>query len=167
MVDMSAVAGLMTSLRSVVEITKAMKDVRDANLIQTKVFELTREIMSAQGCAIAAQAVQSDLLNSIRELEEKIAQLETWNTEKQRYKLTEIGHGMITYTLKDGMENGEPQHHLCASCYNQGQKSVMQTEIRFPGRCEVMVCHFCGSELYISGGRDPAHNSMKRAPRHR
>jgi hypothetical protein len=30
MVDMSAVAGLMTSLRSIVEITKAMNDVQDA-----------------------------------------------------------------------------------------------------------------------------------------
>jgi hypothetical protein len=59
MVDISAVAGLMTSLRSVVEITKAMKDVNDANVIQTKVFELTREIMAAQSCALEAQTAQS------------------------------------------------------------------------------------------------------------
>jgi hypothetical protein len=55
MVDISAIAGLMSSMNAVVNITKAMKDVNDANVLQTKVFELTREIMSAQSCAIQAQ----------------------------------------------------------------------------------------------------------------
>jgi hypothetical protein len=43
MVDMTAIMGLTTSLRAIVDITKAMKDVHDANLIQSKIFELTRE----------------------------------------------------------------------------------------------------------------------------
>jgi len=165
MVDMSAVAGLMTSLRSIVEITKAMKDVNDANVIQTKVFELTREIMAAQACALEAQTAQSDLLNRVRELEGEITKLEAWNTEKQRYKLTDLGRGMTAYTLKEGMESGEPPHHLCATCYNNGHKSVMQTETRNPGRCEVMVCHRCGSDLYIHGMRQPEHTAFRRQPR--
>jgi hypothetical protein len=108
MVDMAAVAGLMTSLRSIVEITKAMKDVSDANMIQTKVFELTREIMAAQACALEAQTAQSELLNRVRDLETEITKLEAWNAEKQRYKLTDLGRGMTTYTPKEGMEGGEP-----------------------------------------------------------
>jgi len=47
MVDLTAITGMATSIRAAIEITKAMKDVHDANLIQTKTFELTREIMAA------------------------------------------------------------------------------------------------------------------------
>jgi hypothetical protein len=165
MVDMAAVAGLMTSLRSIVEITKAMKDVSDANMIQTKVFELTREIMAAQACALEAQTAQSELLNRVRDLETEITKLEAWNAEKQRYKLTDLGRGMTTYTPKEGMEGGEPPHHLCAACYNEGHKSIMQPETRSPGRCDVLACHRCGSDLYISGMRQQEHHGIKRAPR--
>jgi hypothetical protein len=164
-VDMSAIAGFATSVRAAVEITKAMKDVNDANVIQTKTFEVTREILAAQSYAIEAAAAQSALLNRVRELEEEKSKLEAWSTEKARYKLTQVGHGMTTYTLKEGMENGEPAHHLCAACYNEGHKSVMQTETRSPGRCEVLVCHHCGSDLYLSGMRQPEHQGMKRQRR--
>jgi hypothetical protein len=154
---MSAVAGLMTSLRSVVEITMAMKDVNDANIIQTKVFELTREIMSAQACAMEAQTAQSELLRRVRDLEEEKAKLEAWNTEKQRYKLSDLSNGRLAFALKEGMENGEPPHHLCAACYNDNYKSILQQELRNPGMCRVLSCHRCGSDLYMSGTPDPEH----------
>jgi P2-related tail formation protein len=85
MVDLAAIAGLVTSVRSAVEITKAMKDVNDANIIQTKVFELTREILATQGYALEAQAAQSELLRRVRELEEEKTKLEAWTAEKGRY----------------------------------------------------------------------------------
>jgi hypothetical protein len=31
-----------------------------------------------------------------------------WDADKNRYESTQIGHGMTAYTLKKGMENGEP-----------------------------------------------------------
>jgi hypothetical protein len=149
MVDIAAITGLATSIRAAVEITKAMKDIHDANMIQTKTFELTREILAAQSYAMEAVATQSALLNRVRELEEEKAKLEAWNTEKTRYQLAEVGHGLTAYALKEGMENREPLHHLCATCYNEGHKSILQTETRDPGRCEVMSCHRCGSDLYV------------------
>ena len=69
MVDLTAITGMATSIRAAIEITKAMKDVRDANVMQTKVFELTREIMAAQNYAMEAMSAQSTLLTRIRELE--------------------------------------------------------------------------------------------------
>ena len=56
MVDMSAIAGLAQALTAAVNITKAMKDFHDANLIQTQVYQLTSEIMSAQQAALALPA---------------------------------------------------------------------------------------------------------------
>ncbi|HWN49835.1 MAG TPA: hypothetical protein VNO18_08425 [Xanthobacteraceae bacterium] len=107
MVDMTAITGMATSLRAAVEITKAMKDVRDANLIQTKTFELTREILAARSYAMEAMAAQSALLTRVGELEEKIVALETWNAEKSRYQLKSIQSGVMVYALKEGLDGGE------------------------------------------------------------
>jgi hypothetical protein len=137
-----------------------VKDIDYATRRNAAVIELQEKIL-------AAQEAQSSLVNHISELEKEVARLKAWDADKQRYKLAEVGPGMTTYTLKEGMENGEPAHHLCANCYHEHVKSIMQTETRFPGRCEVMVCHRCGSDLYISGARDPEHHKMQRQQQRR
>jgi hypothetical protein len=126
MVDLSALAGLVSSMNAAVNITKAMKDVHDANIIQTKVFELTREIMSAQACAMQAQLAEATLLNRVRELEAEKSKLETWNTEKQRYELREVSTGVFAYVMKPGMVQGQPSHMLYANCYDSGSRATLQ-----------------------------------------
>ena len=160
MVDMAAIAGFATSVRAAVEITKAMKDVRDANLMQTKAFELTREIMAAQSYAMEAMSAQSTLLARIRELEEKIAALETWNAEKGRYYLKSIQQGVMVYALKEGMENGEEPHYLCPTCYNNGKKAIprlIEGSGKFP--CISWLCGFrwLHDSRRLSGRRGSQH----------
>ena len=57
------------------------------------------------------------LMETISELKQKLAQLEAWNTEKNRYKKVELAQGAIAYALKEGMESGEPlratNQHRC------------------------------------------------------
>jgi hypothetical protein len=151
MVDMAAVTGLATSIRAAVEITKAMKDLHDANLLQTKTFELTREILAAQGYAMEAVAAQSALLDRVRQLEEEKTKLEAWGAEKQRYELKKIQTGVTVYALKAGMENGEEPHFICTNCYQHGHKSILQREQSDIGRVVMHVCHQCRSE-YIEHG---------------
>jgi hypothetical protein len=125
MVVDSAIDGLTKSLRAAAETTKAMKDVGDANLIQTKIYELTREIMSAQSCALAAQSEQFDLLQSKRDLEEEIVRLKAWNTEKYRYELKSVGPGSVAYIVKESMRGNEPIHWICANCFQNGKKRFL------------------------------------------
>jgi hypothetical protein len=123
--DISAIAGLTTSLRAAVEIMKAMDDISDSNLIPTKIFELTREIMSAQACALAVQSEQFDLLQSKRGLEEEIVRLKTWSTEKYRYELKNVGPGAVAYVVKANMQGSEPAHWICANCFQSGKKRFL------------------------------------------
>jgi hypothetical protein len=150
--DFSAIIGLTTSLRSIVEITKAMKDVHDANVIQTKIFELTREIVSAQACALAAQAAQSDLLQRERHLEAEIAKLKTWDAEKQRYRLEKLPPGTFVYTLKAEMAEGEPAHRICEKCYQQTKKSILHSFGDEDGT-EILRCHGCGTDFFVGQGQ--------------
>jgi hypothetical protein len=135
-------AGL-SLFKSMYDAAKDLKDMNDATIRNGAVIELQEKILSAQ-------REQAELIEIAGALKARVAELEAWDADKKRYKLADLGRGMSVYSLKDGMENGEPPHHLCAACYNEGHKSIMQTETRSPGRCQVLVCHRCGSDLYLS-----------------
>jgi hypothetical protein len=121
----SPVDGLTTSLNAVAEITKAMKDVGDASEIPTKIYELAKEIMTAQSCALAVQAEQFDLAQSKRNLEEEILRLKAWNTERYRYQLQSVGPGANAYVVKHTMRGSEPVHWICADCFQNGKKRFL------------------------------------------
>jgi hypothetical protein len=121
----SAFAGLITSLRSAVEITKAIMDIGNTSTLQTKILDLTKEIMSAQSCALATQSAQLELSQSKRGLEDEVAKLKAWNMEKYRYELQTVGSGAVAYVLKQSMRGTEPNHWICANCFQIGKKRFL------------------------------------------
>ena len=109
-------AGL-SALKTAFDIAKGLKDIDDATRRNAAVIELQKELLTAQ-------ATQSDLTERIRELEEKVRSFETWEAEKQRYKLEKFGAG-FAYVLKPEMQGTEPPHQICANCYARGKKSFL------------------------------------------
>src|SRR4051812_38889240 len=116
----------MSALKSAYDLAKGLIDVRDATVLQGKVFELQRQILSAQESALAANNAQATLLEEISQLKAAIAGFEAWDTEKKRYQLTDFGGGTFAYVLKPEAAAGEPAHRLCARCYGEGHKSILQ-----------------------------------------
>jgi Zn finger protein HypA/HybF involved in hydrogenase expression len=125
MVDTSAFADLVASLRSAVEITKAMMDIGDTSRVPAKLFELMREIMTAQSSALVSHSAHLELLESKRGLEEEVAKLKAWNMEKYRYELQSVGPGAIAYVPKQSMRGTEPIHWICADCFQSGKKRFL------------------------------------------
>jgi hypothetical protein len=123
--NISAIDGLTASLRAVAEIAKAMKEVGDASEIPTKIYELTKEIMSAQSCALAVQAEQFDSAQRKSDLDDEIVRLKAWNTERYRYQLQSVGPGANAYVVKDTMRGSEPVHWICADCFQSGKKRFL------------------------------------------
>jgi hypothetical protein len=143
-------------------IIKAMVGLRDAAQILEKTVELNQKILTVQTALADEQAEQTSLIQAIREREEETTHLKAWETEKQRYELKELRSGAFAYSLKEEAASGEPPHSICASCYERGQKSILQQETRFPGRASVAVCHGCGAEIYVMGGWETAHTHASR-----
>ena len=56
-------------------------------------INLQKEILSAQ-------SAQADLVEEISSLKAKIASFETWETEKKKYDLKDLGWGALAYILK-------------------------------------------------------------------
>ena len=135
--------------KTMLDIAKGLKDMNETAARNTAVIELQEHILNAK-------EAQSTLLDEVSSLKKQMADMEKWDAEKQRYELKEVVAGQFAYTLKHEAAADEPAHKLCANCYNQNQKSILQTEIRNPGRHEVLFCQRCGTDLFSphSGGRD-------------
>ena len=157
--DDSALAGLIASLRAAVEIVKAMRDADDASLTQTKVPELTREIMSALSSALATQSAHFDLLVSQRHLEEEMVRLKAWNTEKYRYELQSVGPGAVAYVLKESMRASEPIHWICANCFQIGKKRFLN-ESHSDLHHVYHKCQECGGKIRIRKTPTPPGQSI-------
>lgn len=166
MPDLAALSAAMTSLQTAAKLGKAMMDLRDASAIQSKVLDLMGQIYSAQENALAAQSEQFDLLSSVRKLEQHIADLENWNTEKERYELKRYENGVFTYAVKPTVQSDEPPHELCANCYSQRIKSILHQEHWQPMRCVVLCCHRCGSVAYVKGNPHLEHAKLRPRPSH-
>ncbi len=157
MVDLTAIGGAISALKTAHETVQGMIDARDTAVFQAKAIELQAQILSAQSSALAAHSDQFALLEKVRQLEEEKAALEAWNTEKERYVLKEIKTGVFTYVLKAEMGASEPTHQICANCYENRRKSILQRETRTPSRATVLVCNHCGSEIFTIGDRRAGH----------
>src|SRR5687767_4033848 len=126
MADMTLLQGAITGLKTASEIAQALVGMKVSAEVNAKAIELQSIVMAAQSSAIAAQSQQFTMLEEIRALKEQVARAKAWEEEQQRYHLKKLPSGALAYFLKGERANGEPPHSICTTCYNKGQKTVMQ-----------------------------------------
>ena len=163
MVDLGSIQAAIGGLQAAGNIAKSMIGNRDATALQAKTIELQKAILAAQDSALTAKTDQASLIDRIRDLEEEVARSKTWDAEKERYELIQVGdRSTLAYTLKEGVESSEHPHQLCTNCFTDGKKSILQEEVHSVGRAHVLVCHRCRSEIYTRGMRQPEHSGGRR-----
>jgi hypothetical protein len=145
---MTSITAAITGLKAATDLAQSFVNLKTSGEIQGKVVELQTVILAAQGSALAAQSEQFTLLDRIRNLETEIIQFENWEAEKQRYQLTDYGSGTFAYALKPSEAYGEPPHRICANCYNQGHKSLLQVLSIGSGQ-EHTQCSRCKTEVFL------------------
>jgi hypothetical protein len=157
MPDVAEIGAAIVSLKAAFELAKTLVGARDEAVIRQKVIELQGEILSAQASAVTAQSHQATLLQEVGDLKKEVADLRAWGAEKEKYKLVNLSErgfddgGAFAYGLKDQASSAEPEHYLCANCFNDDRKSILQEEVRFPGRVTILSCHRCGGEINKTG----------------
>jgi hypothetical protein len=139
MVAAEVAAGL-GALKSAFDMAKALKDIDNAASRNAAVIELQEKILTAQ-------AEQAALLSRVSELEAKVAGFEKWETEKERYRLTDFGGNSFAHALKPEAANGEPPHRICANCYEKRQKGILQFKFRNARGRESWKCMSCDKEF--------------------
>ena len=152
-IDMNQIVEAATALKTAMEglkILKGLRGVAGDKAAEDKVSELQRVILAAQQGALAAQASQLDMYQQIGELKEKIAQFETWNSDKARYELMDVNptRGSVwVRALKAEAIGSEPFHLLCAKCFQHRILSALQATQRFDMKQRVHFCPECKTEF--------------------
>jgi hypothetical protein len=141
----------VTSLRSALDVTKAMIGLRDAEAFRSKSIELQNLILEALEKGIEAREAYAAQLDRVRALEAEVANLKEWDTEKSHYELKIVGiAGSLAYMLNRHMRGTGPPHWLCPDCFAQRKKAFFQGQ-RTRGPYRVHVCAGCKSEILASG----------------
>ena len=148
--------GFLYSVGFLVIIVKTIAGLRDSAKLLENTVELNQKILSVQTALADAQAEQTTLIQTVHELEEEITRLKAWNTEKQRYKLVEVGAGAFAYVVKPEAQGSEPEHLLCPTCYEKGKKLILQALSMAEQRGvrgDVRTCPACKTSVAVARGR--------------
>ena len=133
--------------KSMLDTAKGLKDMNDTAVRNAAAIDLQEKILTVQ-------AEQVALVERIGQLEKEVTRFETWEAEKERYKLTELPPGVFVYALQENAEGGEPMHYLCETCFNKGHKSVLQNRGNFNG-LDHFECHACDAKINAGYGVKP------------
>jgi hypothetical protein len=162
MPDLTAIGAALASFKAAKDIAQAMIGLRDAAAFQSKMIEFQSAILDAQGAAFAANDERTALIEKVSHLETQITKFEAWETEKQRYELYDVGVGSPAYIIKDGMRGTEPPHWLCAHCYTNSKKSILQNAGRSSDPHYVMYrCPACKNSIRVHYSINPVSFAEK------
>lgn len=150
MVDMMAIQGLISGLQTATDITKALYQLKASADVQAKVVELQSAILSAQASALTANAEQFAMIQRVRDLEEEVRRVKAWEEQKQRYKLVYPWEDSMTtvYALKESCKGAEAPHWICAKCYDDGRRTVLQPKESARRGFLLLVCATCKAESH-------------------
>ena len=151
----SLIDSITNPLKTAGETAQKLISLRDTAKFGDAIIELQAQIMAAQHGALAAQQREAAMAEEIRGLKTRMAELETWDAEKQRYELTDFGSGTFAYLLKSDMSSGEPEHRLCTACYQKGHKSILQFRYRTATKQDKFACPVCKTNVLLGEYSEP------------
>ena len=106
-----------TGLRAVLDLAK--KPDADLTEIKSRLVDLMDQLIQAKEAQMMTQ-------KALLELQQEQVRRERFALEVERYALSATDMGGLVYELKPDDDRGEPPHSLCANCFEQGQKSILQ-----------------------------------------
>ncbi len=150
-IDIGSVASVITSLNTAGQIAKGMIGLHNDRVIAGQVIELQNVIINAQNAAFAAQQERAALIKQVESLKEKMAKMKKWDAEKKRYELKEVYPDAFAYAIKPNAKGAEPNHWLCQTCCENGEKSLFQARPH-DGKADynLFYCPRCRAEIRTS-----------------
>ena len=142
----TVVSGLSGLAKLVTEIMGAKR----TNERDTLFSEFQKGMIHAQARELTQLAENLALLERNNDLEQQIVKFKSWETEKLRYSLVNPGALGFVYSLKESVKGSEPSHWICATCYQEGKKSILHT-LNNDG-WPLIACPSCKTEIR-SGSR--------------
>jgi hypothetical protein len=151
MVAITEVSAGLASLNAIKTIAQGISGKMDAVKALEIKSELLGLVIDAQEASFALQEQKAAFTKRIEQLEEEVAQLESWTAEAEGYELRDTGMGSLAYHTKDEENPTRPPHWICPHCYEDRKKSILHPYHEKVGREEFLICHPCGFRIKTVG----------------
>jgi regulator of replication initiation timing len=126
MTDPTIIAtSVFASFNHVTNLVKAIFETRDSIVGQEQQNALLAQIATIQNNYLSLFQKNTSLQEEIANLKKEISQFETWNTQKNRYKLYSPWDSAVVYAITEAASNGEPPHWICTQCYENHKRSFL------------------------------------------
>ena len=124
--DLIAIQSAISSLKTAVDISKSLLELKSTAEIQSKVIELQSALLEAQKSALSATTAQFELQEKVKDLETQLKAVGDWENQKRRYALIAPWRGAAqAYALKRAYAKGEEPHLLCANCFHNAKRVIL------------------------------------------
>jgi hypothetical protein len=163
MISLTSVSSIVGAFKSIKEAAESLVTIRDQATIMGTIGDINSKLIDAQNGIFAVNEERSALVQSVRDLEKEIADMKTWENEKQRYQLVALAPNIMAYQLKPSEHSTEPPHLLCANCYTDGKKSFLSQPVR-GSHVDRFKCNRCGEELVVQKDAGPRQIVANRRP---
>lgn len=151
--DLETIVTLIGAAKGVVGITKGATEI--AQNIETLIDKpdpdpdaAKRLVSDLLNSLIRLQTEQLAMQSAILDFQEEQRRIERFRTEADRYELKKTEQGSLVYELKPSHAGGDPDHCICATCYEKQIKSVLQ-----PVAHNTLSCTTCGGTFYRPDGQ--------------
>jgi len=122
-IEFSKAIGLISEITST---AKRLAATREEVKVNQVAIDLQGIVLDLQSEMMMIQSDYQNVLRSREELEKKLAEQENWNKERARYHLESVGDGSLVYALNTSEQTTQPPHWICAHCYEEKKKSMLQ-----------------------------------------
>ncbi len=147
---------ILSALKTLKDIIKSFSSLSSDVAIKEKTSELLGIIVDLQGDILLMQSEYGELLKSKNDLEKELIELKDWEKTKSQYKLKKIASGTFVYSYEDSHDSKDPPHWLCANCYHNGKKSILQ----FSTKAFFYFCPKCKTEIHHPNGKSVGIDSF-------
>lgn len=152
---LAEVTALIAGIKGTIDIAKSLKSAHDAHTITQTQTEILEKLLALQAEALVLQEKHSALIQEKDELAKKLMQLEDWAQTETQYQLKEVAPRIFVYIAESSTPSIENEPWYCANCFNQHQKSVLQSTSESSEYHEFM-CHRCKNSISFSSGSPSA-----------
>jgi hypothetical protein len=142
------ISAALTTIKVAKDLIKGISSLNADVAIKEKTVDLLGTIVDLQEHILSMQSKYGELLKSKSDLEEKLKQHEEWLITKSGYTLNEVATGVFVYCSKESKDATEPKHWLCANCFSNEKKSILQLS-KYDGSGQHYSCPGCKTDIYI------------------
>lgn len=139
----------MGIIKDAIQLVKSLLPASGSSKHKAEMSELYEKLTEAYSTMLEIYDGYQSLAAEKRDLEEQMAKLKDWDEQKSNYRLVEVvaKSGVFAYAYTPKGNSTETPHLLCQKCYEEGKKSILQTQNH--STHPMLKCPGCRTELQL------------------